>query len=289
MAYDTLANVKSIVLFRGDEPTDGTSDWDAETDNILIEVWRDLTVRHPWLSLIKDPPGVFLTVAPITTTTITIATAGTSVTVTFSAAPAASITGYRIQPSGKPYFLRVTAHTAAALTATIDAAPETITTALACDIVQDEYDLATDLGMFVDGLWTPESPEPIPLHSEERIKQDYGTGVTKQWPPKAFARIGSTRIRLSHAPTVARRVEYPYSRKPVDPPAGTLAIDAYLRPVYALGCLAQLYHDKFDRRFKATFDRYELGLKRAFEYETRQRIAVLGRASGMVRPSPYGE
>ena len=183
----------------------------------------------------------------------------------------------------------MTAHTAADVSLTVDAAPEVLT-AQACKIVKDEYDLATDLGMFVDGLWTQDRNIPIPLLPEQTIKEDIGTGVTMGWPPTSFARIGPTRIRLSHAPTLVKRVEYPYSRKPADPSTGALALDDYLLPIYQLGCLAQLYQDKFDRRFKATFDRYELGIRRAYEYETRQRIAVLGHAAGgAVRPSPFGE
>ena len=289
MAYTTLANLKSIILFRADQPTDGTSDFDGSLDSALIEVWRDLTIRHPWMSLIKSPPGVFLTVAEDTAKTLTIATAGASVAATLSAAPSVSILGYRIQPTGKPYFLRVTAHTATEVGLTVDAAPEVLT-AQACSIVKDEYDLASDLGMFVDGLWTPDSNLPVPLKPEQTVKEDVGTGVTTGWPPTSFARIGPTRIRLSHAPTAIKRVEYPYSRKPADPSTGALALDDYLLPVYQLGALAQLYSELFDRRFKATFDRYELGIRRAFEYETRQRVAVLGHAAGgAVAPSPWGE
>src|SRR3990167_7183848 len=112
MPYTSYEGVKAAILGRAYENTDGTSTFDDLADDALLEAWTDLLTRWPWLDLIKDPPGVFVTTDDITTTTITVAAAGTSVAGTLSAAPSVSIAGRKIRPSGKTWGARVTAHVA---------------------------------------------------------------------------------------------------------------------------------------------------------------------------------
>lgn len=292
MGFDTAADIKRICLDRADEATDGSSDFATMFDEIFVEVWRDLVVRHPWLCLIKDPPGALLTTAAITSVTITVAAAGANVAATLSAVQTSSLVGLKIAPSGANYFMRVTAHAAPSANITVDAAPEVLS-ASACAIYQDEYTLAADLGVFVDGLWTPEKGDPVPLWPEERLKTDLGHGAAVPgYPPLAFARLTTTKIRLSSYPTAVRRLEYPYAYEPTPPvtsSTATLVLAPSLRATLAAGCLGLLYKEKLDRRYQVTAQSYERRIQRQCEYETRQRIAVLGRRSGAVAPSTWGE
>lgn len=70
-----------------------------------------------WPFLRSSTPLILQTVADITTGTMT--TAANNATITFSSGPAASVTGYYVQTSSSKDWYRITAHTAAATTATI--------------------------------------------------------------------------------------------------------------------------------------------------------------------------
>lgn len=73
-----------------------------------------------WPFLRATNPLVIQTVADITTGTV--ATTAGSTTITFTSAPATSVTGYYIQTSSSNDWYRITAHTAAATTATLEIA-----------------------------------------------------------------------------------------------------------------------------------------------------------------------
>lgn len=292
VSFDSAKDIKNITLFRAEEFLDGSSDFDDAVDDIFIEVWRDLTTRHPWLCLIRDAPGSFLTTAPILTLTISVPQFGAPVTATLSAPVAVGLAGRKVTVQGGNYAMRITAHNPASDQITLDAAPEVLGPGTPVTIYQDEYELNAELGCFVDGLWTPDSSDPIPLWSEERVKEIYGTAIVSGYPPDAFARLTKTKIRLSSYPTQVKRIEYPYSFEPEPPPADSaeaLVLSKYLRPALAAGTLAILYKLKLDRRFQITAQSYERRIQRGIEYETRMRTAVLGRTSGRVAASVWGE
>lgn len=273
MGYDSYSAVKTHILGRAYENTDGTSTFDGLADDALLEAWTDLLTRWPWLDLVKDPPGAFVTTDDITTTTITVAAAGTSVAGTLSAAPAVSIAGRKIKPSGKTWVARVTAHTAGLTAVTLDAAPEVLAAGTACVIFQDEYDLASDLGCFVDGLWI--DGYFVPLLGEETLKSTYQDPPEASIYPAAFARLTKGRIRLSHYPTSVKRVEYPYTSELTDPSgSGTLALPGYLRRVYAKLALAQLYEMVLDRRYASALQDSERSVERAIIYERRRKTGL---------------
>src|SRR3990167_5620784 len=172
MGLDTFEDLVAWILGRADEidagGTASASPFYGLMDEAVAEVHRDLITRHPFLDLQASPPGAFVTTDDITTTTITIASTGTGVTCTLSAAPTASIAGRKIRPSGDNWLARVTAPAAGTLTCTLDAVPETVAAGTACVIFQDEYNLASDLGIFVDGLWD-QAGDFLPLVSTERL------------------------------------------------------------------------------------------------------------------------
>lgn len=288
MALASYQDCKDFVLDAVGEAIDGTSDLDTNSATARhgSVAWRDLVTRTPWLALIKDPPGVFNAVASDGTTyTITIATAGTSVTGTLSGSPSASLAGYKIRPAGVNWIARVTAHTAATAALTLDAAPATIAAGTAVTIFKDEYALASDLGVFEDGLWSGDSF--VPLWSQERLKYEYPDPPPAGSVPSAFARLTETKIRLSHYPTAAKRWEYPYAYLPSDPSGSSaLAISTYLIPAFAALWAAYVYEHLKDARAKSKRDEAEFLIEKAIIYESRMRTGR-GDRSRAVGRAPY--
>lgn len=288
MALNTFAALRAYVLSRGDEQSDDTDgDFYDITTDLAAQVQRDIIVRHPWLDLRADPPGAFVLTADITSLTLTVASTGTGVSGTLSATYASSLAGYKVRPTGKQWIARITDHTAGTDTVTLDAVPETLA-ANATTIFKDEYDLASDLGVFVDGL-RDQDGHFIRLVSEEELNRDHPDPPGAGSVPTEFCRLTRTKVRLSHYPTAVRRIEYAYLAEIDDPSgSGTLTLPPYLRPALAEGMLALLYEMKLDRRQQNAEQRYEFLIERAVAYETR-RVQGLGLRSNQMRQGPYGE
>ena len=264
--------------------------WFDDVEEALIEAWRLIVTEHPWLPLVKDPPGVFVTQDDITARTVTIATAGSAVAATLDANPQSgqSMAGRKIRPTGFNWHARITAHVANSTSLTLDAAPETVAAGTACTIFQDEVTLASDVGLFhTGGLWAA-TGEFIELWDEERLRAEHPDPPSGAWPPEAFCRLGSRGIRLSEYPTAARRVEYPYTFIPADPSGtGELEIPSWLRPAYLHAALAIAYGFKSDRRQAQAAARYEHLKERAIAYNGRL-LAGLGRLDhGRAAPALY--
>lgn len=272
-----------------DEPTDGTSDFLAAVRRAVVRAGHDFNNRHPWPWLRKYPPGAFNTVASITNKTITVAAAGEGVAATLSSVQATSLQYYKVLPSGKMWFARITAHTAGTAALTLDAAPETLAAGTKCTIVKDEYQLAADLGLFVDGLWT-EDGYSVPLRQEEWIRKEFGDLPDPSWPPSAFCRIDARRIRLSHYPTAVKRVEYPYAMAPDDLDATDttteLSIPHNYRWLLAEGALVLGNLLKSDKRMAVTKKDYEDGIESCVGYARRMLMGI-GTNPGTGVPSPF--
>lgn len=102
----------------------GLDHQNADTDTMLKR-WLNtsqqiITQAAEWPFLRCSAPLIVQTVADKTTGTMT-TTAGSS-TITFSSAPSSSVSGYFVQTSSSNDWYRISAHTAAATTATIDPA-----------------------------------------------------------------------------------------------------------------------------------------------------------------------
>jgi hypothetical protein len=171
---------------------------------------------------------------------------------------------------------------------TLDAVPATIAAGTACVIFQDEYDLASDLGTFVDGLWD-QAGEFVPLLDYEPLVATYPDPPVAKRVAEAFTRLTRRRIRLSHYPNAIRRYEYHYLAELTDPTGtSTLTLPPYLRPVLVEGMLAILYQMKMDRRQGEAHTRYEAGIERAIGYETRRRVGY-GLRSQLARQGGYAD
>ena len=271
LGFDTYEKLKAYILFRAEEETDSTSDFDSAAEDAIIQAWRDLTTRWPWVDLEKDPIGSGVVAADITSFTITIASTGTSVTGTLSAASADSLTGYKIRPSGKNWHARIASHSGGSASVTLDAVPETVAAGTEVTIFKDEYELASDLGAFIDGIWWQDGTF-VKLVDAEWLRRHYPDPPLSALVPHAFARIGRRQIRFSEYPQDIQRFEYPYTYEPSDPSGtDTLGIPAHLRHALAQLSLSLLYEMKLDRREAAAKGRAEELIERAITYERRRR------------------
>ena len=287
MGLNSYNGLRSYCLERaGEDPDDANGGFYDIFSDLFGQAHRDLIIRYPFIDLAADPPGAFVTTDDITTTTLTIASAGTAVTGTLSAAPSASIAGRKIRPSGVSWIARVTAHTAGSTSVTLDAVPAAIAAGTACVIFQDEYELASDLGVFINGLWD-QSEGFVPLRQLEEMVGVFSDPPQAASTPSAFARLTRQKIRLSHYPNSVRRYEYPYIQEIGDPSgAAILTIPAFLRPVLAEGALALLFQMKGDVRQPEAQARYETMIERAIVYEQRRRLG-LGQLSHQTRQGGY--
>ena len=288
MSLDSFSDLRAYVLKRADEDAaDTAGDFYDIVSDLAADVQRDLITRHPWLDLVKDTPGVLLTADDVTGLTITIAAAGTSVAATLSSGPSVDLDGYKVRPTTKQWSARISGHTAAGTAITLDAAPEALS-AVSCVIYKDEYELASDLGVFVDGLWD-QNGHFVPLKSQEELKAAFPDPAPSGNPATLFARLTRRKIRLSEYPTEIRRYEYPYVAEIADPSGSSdLALPPYLRRVLAEGVLALLYDLKLDKRHDRAATRYETGIARAIAYES-QRVQGLGLLSNRMRQGGYSD
>ena len=283
--FDSYNDVLSWVLSLADMQASG-DDWESETKSAIVRAWDDFMNRHPWWFALKFPPGVFLTSDDITNRTLTIVASGTAVAGTLSSTVAIDLDNYKIKPSGKNWAARITAHTAGSASITLDAAPEAITAGTACVIFQDEYQLASDLGLFVDGLWRQDG-HFVELWAEERLRREYPDPPSGGDTPVAFCRLDKRRIRLSHYPMAVKRYEYPYAAVLAQPSgSGDLAIDQNFRHVLADGAAYFAYLFKSDKRASLFKQEFERGIEEAIKYHQRL-MGGLGTRQGGRMVGPY--
>ena len=285
--FDSFNDIRTWCLSLADMQASG-DDWQTEVENSIVRAWDDLHNRFAFWWAIKYPPGVFLSVDDITNRTLTIATAGTSVAGTLSSSVADDLDNYKIKPSGKNWAARITAHTAGSAAITLDAAPETIAAGTACVIFQDEYQLASDLGLFVDGLWRQDG-HFVELWAMERLLREYPDPPSSGDSPVAFARIDKRRIRLSSYPTSVKRYEYHYTKEEGSITAGSstaFTVDRNFRWIIAHGALAEAYLMKSDKRAGLYEKSYERVIESAIAYHHRLMGGLGTRQGGRV-VGPY--
>ena len=283
--FDSFNDVVLDILDRMDEVTDGTSDWDAAIRRAVVRAFHHLHNTNPWWWALKDPPGAFLTVAPITNRTLTVAASGTAVAATLSSSVTPDLVGRKIRPTNKNYFMRITVHGGSSASITLDAAPEALT-AQACTIFQDEYTLAADLGIFVDGLWGDDGSF-IELVSKEVLRNLQSDPPSQAWPPSQFCRLSKRKIMLSNYPDAVHRVEYPYCLTAADPSGATdLIIDQNFRWLLADAGLYFGYLMKSDKRAGTAKDSYDNGVNLGLAYQDRMMRGLSARERAS-EASPY--
>lgn len=285
--FDAFSDLKTFVLSQADMQETG-DDFDTEVGNVLTLAYNDMHNRHPFFWALATRPGALLTNDDITTLTITVVAAGSSVAGTLSAAPSGSISiaGYKIRPSGQPWITRVTAHTAGSAAVTLDAVPAALAAGTATVIFSDEYDLATDFGYFENGLWN-EDGNFIEIWDLERLLAHYPDPPSAGWPPVAAALIATRRVRFSSYPTAVERIEYPYIMTEANiSGSSALRIPQHLRWVVAMGGVYYALLMKSDKRAGVFKQEFEKGIETAIAFDRRARMGM-GRQPAVVERGLY--
>ncbi len=302
----TWNDVINWALRKADEPSDylasnpaaATSDFADAAVTAGVDVWRDLCGRHPWLCFRKEPQGAFVTFQNDLTQTLTVPSTGVNVVCTLGAGYTvtgfSSLVGAKVRVPGSATYAKVTAHVNGQAQITLDAVNfDMVGAARPIEIYMDEYNLASDLGVFVNGIWTVFGYECY-LWPEERIRTEYPSPMAAaSWPPRAFARIGRTRIRFASYPTQAYRMEYPYCFEPADPivtdPTGTAALvmEPRMIPIFAIGVTGIVRGLKSDSRAQGDMQVFEAKVQEHWEYESRRLRAWQSRYGNTTVKGPY--
>lgn len=296
----TNADIIADILFRAGEPTDGTSDFDAEALRVLNRAYKALWMgggefvkglNEPWLWLKKDPPGT-LTLQPIDSVGTLTAT-NNSTAVTLSATRASSLAGWFLKVDERSDVFRVATHTAGTASVTLDSVYTGPGGAgLTFTLSKLEYDLAADLLRLI-------SPMRVQSDGEERIEgcdlvsldRDYPLIRIENGTPTRFALVTETKVRFNKSGGLVtadyRRVEYDYLQKPSDllNDSGSPLVPIQYRQLLSDMGLFYLFTSKADQRAEGIGLMAKAGLN-AMAADNRARTAQTSHQMGSLLPRP---
>lgn len=286
------------ILFRANEPTDGTSDFEDEALKLLNRAYRAVwmgggefvkDMNEPWLWLKKDPPGV-LTLNPIVSGTASVTNNSTSVTLSATVTP--SLAGRFFRIGGHPDVFRISAHTSGTAAVTLDSVYTGTTDAAGSyEALQLSYDLAADVLRLV-------SPMRVQAGGKAEITGRDLTALEREYPladveggvPDCFALETEGRIRFNRAggieSTSLIRVEYDYLRKPddlTDSDVEEPLVPLQHRQILADIAMFYLYTERGDDRADLMGTQVNAGL-RAMQRDNRARLQQISREFGRIYP-----
>jgi hypothetical protein len=305
----TNSDIKRDVLFRAGEPTDTSSDFDAQTLEYMNRAYRDIwmgggalieDMNEPWLWLKKDPPGTITLIPVINLGTVSVTNG--SVNITFSAIPAdytgnVSVVGRFFKVDPAPDIFRIATHVSGSTSATLDTVYTDVTSAAAnYKLMALEYTLASDLLRVISPMriyaQNKYEVEGLDLISLER---DQPLSYIQSGVPTRFAPVTENKIRFNKfgglTKTELMRVEYDYLAAPVAELAddtGVCLIPLVHRQVLADMTLYYLFVSKSDLRAELIGMQAKAGL-RAMAKDNQARRAQMGRQVGgiITRPTKF--
>lgn len=209
-----MANLKfssdliNDALFRANEPTDGTSDYESQAlvylNRAYQVIWNggqefDPELNEKWWWLRKTTPGT-LTLEPYRTTgTVTVTQNSTSIT--FSSAPSASVANWHFKVDGTADVFRISSHTAASTSATLDS----VFTSDSGDgsgknykLFKVEYDLASDFMEFYGPMRVyQDNKDIIEMIDESQMDIQFPLRDIESGVPDYFCMVGTRKIRFN--------------------------------------------------------------------------------------------
>jgi hypothetical protein len=297
--YTTSQDIVNDILVRGAEPTDGTSDFDADVVTWLNRAYLgilsggselDPDVNEIWWWLRSDDQGV-LTLNPITNTG-TINVTNNSTSVTFSSAPAASQAGRHFKVDDHADVFIISSHTGGSTSATLESVyTGTTNTTASFRVFQVDYDLASDVLYVAQAMTAFQS-------NRVEIKGIDLTILKKKWPineigpgvPRNFAMIGDQKVRFSHSggidSTDLIKVDYEYAKIPTDlaDDSSSPLVPRKYRYILADWALAILLSVKDDSKAGDMAKLAQSGI-RSMARENRMRMnRMSGNNMGKIRP-----
>lgn len=293
------AEILDDILFRAGEPSDGTSDFQAQALIDLNRAYRalwmgggefDPEINEPWLWLKKDPPGSLVLNPVIDAGTVSVTNNSTAIT--FSSAPAPSVAGRFFKTDDVGDVFRVASHTGGAAAATLDAVYTGDTTAaVGYKVMQLEYSLPTDCLRVIAPMRVQRDGyheiDGIDLVSLDR---DYPLLWVEGGAPDKFALVTESKVRFNRyglsEPADLIRAEFDYLVIPADL-TDSISEEPLVplkhRHVLADIALFYLFTTKSDDRAEGIGRLAKAGL-RAMAADNRARLAQMGRTVGHVYP-----
>jgi hypothetical protein len=223
-----------------------------------------------WWWARKQPPGVLILKAPVSTGTVsvtkglqtltfsTLLTEGTSLygSATYGSGTYGGpldLTGHRIRIGSSAYLPRIasTDTTGNFTVATLDAPwPDTSVSAGVYTAFKLEYDLASDFVRFAGEPTLSKWPWTFPVIDTSTLEDTFPIAAITGGTPQAAALIGSQRIRLSHYPLDLERVEYPYIYLPdkLTLTSTELFLPPHHRRILGVGAAYFITYDKADSK-----------------------------------------
>lgn len=286
--YTNVDDIRTGILRRGGEKTDGTSEFHATALEYINRAFLRILQEGIALPWTRKVAGVFNTLAKITAGTLAVTKGSTSIT--FSSAPASSVKDFKLRVDGKGPVYRIASHAAAATAATLDAAyVDDNNTAAAYVVFQDEYALVNDVLFLLTPLRFYESPYRLDLVDENAMEDRYPLPLIQEGVPTVAALIGEQRIRLSHYTADIKRVEYDYIQVLSDLVAGgTIPMPRPDRKALESGGLFYLMLDKEDTKADAAGLEFERDIGLMKGRHLKQKIHG-SQAFGQIMPRLDGK
>jgi hypothetical protein len=284
--YTTGTDLVTDILFRANEPTDGTSDFDSVALQYLNRAYQgiwsggselDPSIMEVWWWLRKDDQGV-LTLNPVTDTG-TIAVTNNSTTITFSSAPSASQAGSHFKVNDHADVFIISSHSGGATSATIESVYTGSTdSAASFKAFKLDYDLASDvLYLTSPFIAFQDGRKEIPVIPLDILRSKWPLNETGSGVPRNAAWLGERKVRFSHygglTSTDLIKLDYEYIHEPsdlADSSAEPLVPRQY-RKILADWATAYLLADKDDDKATAYLRVASTGLQ-AMARENRKRM-----------------
>jgi hypothetical protein len=284
MAYANGRELVDDVLFRAGESV-AQSDWLGKTLDYINRSYRTLcTGSSEFLPEYTDDwwwlrgSGV-LTLEPVRTTgTVTVVQG--SATVTFSAAPPASMVGWKLRVATHPEIFTIATHTAASATATLDSVYTGANATSLYSLMRVSYPLVATAQALISPMIGFRGNPRIGGVTPEAMDGLFPLAELQAGVPMAFALEDPQTVRFSHGGLTtgqSMRVEYRY-RKTVDDLAYLTnsfpLVPLEYRAVLSDMALSYVWLDKNDDRSNATALAARTGLAAMFKENRRKLVKM---------------
>lgn len=297
--YKYSSDILADILFRANEETDGSSDFDAAALTYLNRAYRAIwnggtellpDINELWWWLRSSTPGTIILQPPITTGTISVA--NNSASATLSAVQATSLEGWFFKVDGHADVFRISAHTAGTDAVTLDSVyTGTTDTAATYRAFKLIYTLSATMLHTIGPMRTYQDGRRMIFGlSPEQMDRQWPLAQVTGGVPRNFAPLSESTVQFSHwggtEATDYIRVEYDYYRLPddlTDSGAEEPLIPLAYRYILADYALGMLFIDKNDDRAEGLLAVARNGIV-AMVSENRNRAVMQADEFASIRP-----
>lgn len=291
---ETSQDLVKDVLDRGDELTDGSSDFDDSALKYLNRAYRMLWMGGNEFISNSNPDWFWLRATGIITLqpaieALTISVTNNSASFELSATPSVTVQDYFLKISDHPDVFQVGVHDGLGATGQLDSVwTGTTATAAECTLLPLQYSLATGVIRLLDPMKTDrDGKKDINGMDLDELESSYPLNGIVKGVPTAFGMVDTNEVRFNTYQDELVRIRYTYLQRPVDlvnSATQTPAVPLHYRYVLADMALYFLYGDKEDQRQEGTGQQARAGIE-AMTNENRSKFVKSGEM-GEISPRP---